>query len=184
MMPKYKDVNRDKAMTAAHPSCRSAAKSLLDPSDGSKITEGDELEAYHNNIPVCAQKVRVVPRKKTSLDQPPSEVSCARAAHARVSSDEPARVVPVLVHDGNSRRVERHLRLSRPIFPDPPLMPKKPVERATMRSCAKLPDDILHMACATVSFAVSFAPLKKRLATARGALMKMPDPRGAIANAP
>jgi len=37
-------------------------------------------------------------------------------------------------------------------------MPKKPVERATMRLWCKLPDDILHMACATVSFASRSGP--------------------------
>ncbi len=39
-------------------------------------------------------------------------------------------------------------------FPDPPLTPKTALERATMRLWCKLPDDILHLACGTVSFAI------------------------------
>jgi glutathione S-transferase len=42
------------------------------------------------------------------------------------------------------------------VFPDPPLTPKTPLERAAMRLWCKLPDDILHLACGTVSFAISF----------------------------
>jgi len=47
-----------------------------------------------------------------------------------------------------------------------------------MRMWCKLPDDILHMACATVSFAISFGPqLKKQTgAGLEERLMKMPDP--------
>src|ERR1051325_10801313 len=76
------------------------------------------LDLYHNNISVCAQKVRIV------------------------------------------------------------LSEKNQVERATMRLWCKLPDDILHMACATVSFAISFGQqLKKQMgAGLEERLMKMPDP--------
>ena len=64
----------------------------------------------------------------------------------------PRGVVPVLVHDCNvvvkSSVICSYLD---EVFPDPPLMPKSPVERATMRLWCKLPDDILHMACAISS---------------------------------
>jgi glutathione S-transferase len=64
------------------------------------------------------------------------------------------------------------------VFPNPPLSPKNPVERATMRLWCKLPDDILHMARATVSFAISFGQqLKEQMgAGLEERLMKMPDP--------
>ena len=47
-----------------------------------------------------------------------------------------------------------------------------------MRLWCKLPDDILHMACATVSFAISFGQQLKKQAGAglEERLMKMPDP--------
>jgi glutathione S-transferase len=64
------------------------------------------------------------------------------------------------------------------VFPIPPLTPKNPVERAAMRLWCKLPDDILHMACATVSFAItSGRQLKQQMgAGLEERLMKMPDP--------
>ena len=64
------------------------------------------------------------------------------------------------------------------VFPTPPLSPNTPLERATMRLWCKLPDDILHTACATVSFAISFGQQLKKQAGAglEERLMKMPDP--------
>src|SRR4029078_8840720 len=64
------------------------------------------------------------------------------------------------------------------VFPTPPCMPRNPVERAAMRLWCKLPDDILHTACATVSFAISFGQQLKKHAGAglEERLMKMPDP--------
>ena len=47
-----------------------------------------------------------------------------------------------------------------------------------MRLWCKLPDDILHMACATVTFAISFGQQLKQQAGAglEERLMRMPDP--------
>jgi glutathione S-transferase len=60
----------------------------------------------------------------------------------------PRGVVPVLVHDGNviveSSVICAYLD---EVFPSP---------------WCKLPDDILHMACATVSFAIAFGQQLKR----------------------
>jgi hypothetical protein len=85
----------------------------------------------------------------------------------------------VLVHDGNTI-VESSVICSYldEVFPNPSLSPNSPVERATMRLWCKLPDDILHMACATVSFAISFGQQLKKQAGAglEERLMKMPDP--------
>src|ERR1044072_4549527 len=123
------------------------------------------LDLYHNNISVCAQKVRIV---LSAQNQPWTNhhLSLARGEQLtpQFKSMNPRGVVPVLVHDGNviveSSVICAYLD---EVFPAPPLMPKNPVERATMRLWCKLPDDILHMACATVSFAISFGQqLKKR----------------------
>jgi glutathione S-transferase len=88
-------------------------------------------------------------------------------------------VVPVLVHDGNTI-VESSVICAYldDVFPSPRLSPINPVERATMRLWCKLPDDILHMACATVSFAISFGQQLKQQVGAglEERLMKMPDP--------
>src|SRR6476619_1711430 len=137
------------------------------------------LELYHNNISVCAQKVRIVLAEK---GQPWTNhhLSLARGEQLTPAFKKmnPRGVVPVLVHDGNvvveSSVICAYLD---EVFAEPPLTPKHPLERARMRLWCKLPDDILHMACATVSFAISFGQQLKKQAGAglEERLMKMPD---------
>ena len=138
------------------------------------------LDLYHNNISVCAQKVRIVLAEK-NVPWTNHHLSLAKGEQLtpQFKAMNPRGVVPVLVHDGNviveSSVICAYLD---EVFPDPPLSPKNPVERATMRLWCKLPDDILHMACATVSFAISFGQqLKQQMgAGLEERLMKMPDP--------
>src|SRR3569833_456536 len=142
--------------------------------------ETSMLELYHNNISVCSQKVRVVLAEK---NQPWTNHHMSLAKGEQLTPEfkamSPRGLVPVLVHDGNVI-VESSVICSYldEVFPEPPLMPKNPVERATMRLWCKLPDDILHMACATVSFAISFGQqLKKRAGAGfEERLMKLPAP--------
>jgi glutathione S-transferase len=121
------------------------------------------LELYHNNISVCAQKVRIVLAEK-NLFWTNHYLSLAKGDQltAEFKKMNPRGVVPVLVHDGNiiveSSVICTYLD---EVFPERPLMPKSPVERATTRLWCKLPDDVLHTACATVSFAISFGPQLK-----------------------
>jgi glutathione S-transferase len=137
------------------------------------------LELYHNNISVCAQKVRIVLAEKY-VPWTNHHLSLTKGEHLtpEFKRMNPRSVVPVLVHDGNiiveSSVICAYLD---EVFPNPPLSPKSPVERATMRLWCKLPDDILHTACATVSFAISFGQqLKKEMgAGLEERLMKMPD---------
>ena len=138
------------------------------------------LELYHNNISVCAQKVRIVLAEK-NVAWTEHHLSLARGEQLtpEFKALNPRGVVPVLVHDGNviveSSVICAYLD---DVFPDPPLTPKDPVQRATMRLWCKLPDDILHTACATISFAISFGQQLKKQAGAglEERLMKMPDP--------
>jgi glutathione S-transferase len=138
------------------------------------------LELYHNNVSVCAQKVRIVLAEK-DVPWTSHHLSLAMGEHLtpQFKAMNPRGVVPVLVHDGNTI-VESSVICAYldEVFPAPPLSPKAPLERATMRLWCKLPDDILHMACATVSFAISFGPQLKKLAGTglEERLMKMPDP--------
>ena len=116
------------------------------------------LKLYHDNLSVCAQKVRIVLDEK-NVPWTNHHLSLAQGEHLtpEFKAINPRGVVPVLVHDGNvmvkSSVICSYLD---EVFPEPPLMPKNPVERAAMRLWCKLPDDILHTACATVSFAISF----------------------------
>jgi glutathione S-transferase len=138
------------------------------------------LELYHNNISVCAQKVRTVLAEK-NLPWTNHHVSLVNGEQLtpEFKKMNPRGVVPVLVHDGHTI-VESSVICAYldEVFPNPPLMPKNPVERATMRLWCKLPDDILHAACATVSFAISFGQQLKKQAGAglEARLMKIPDP--------
>ena len=138
------------------------------------------LDLYHNNISVCAQKVRIVLAEK-SAPWTNRHLSLAKGEHLtpEFKRMNPRGVVPVLVHDGNTI-VESSVICSYldDVFPSPPLSSTNPVERATMRLWCKLPDDILHMACATVSFAISFGQQLKQQVGAglEERLMKMPDP--------
>ncbi len=138
------------------------------------------IELYHNNISVCAQKVRIVLAEK-NVPWTSHHLSLARGEQLTPEFKKlnPRGVVPVLVHDGNAI-VESSVICSYldDAFPDPPLTPKTPLERAAMRLWCKLPDDILHLACGTVSFAISFGQqLKKQVgAGLQERLMKMPDP--------
>jgi glutathione S-transferase len=138
------------------------------------------IELYHNNLSVCAQKVRIVLAEK---DVPWTSRYVSLVKGEQLTPEfkkmNPRGLVPVLVHDGNTI-VESSVICSYldEVFPGPPLSPRNPVERAAMRLWCKLPDDILHMACATVSFAISFGQqLKKQVgASLEERLMKMPDP--------
>jgi len=125
------------------------------------------LELYHNNISVNAQKVRIVLAEK-SLEWTGHHLSFAKGEHltTEYKALNPRGLVPVLVHDGHAV-IESSVICSYldEVFPDPPLTPKAPIERATMRIWCKLPDDVLHIACGTVSFAISFGEqLKKQAA--------------------
>src|SRR5215813_560897 len=138
------------------------------------------IELYHDNLSVCAQKVRIVLAEK-DLSWTSRYVSLIRGEQLtpQFKRMNPRGLVPVLVHNGNTI-VESSVICSYldDAFPRPPLSPSNPVERATMRLWCKLPDDILHMACATVSFAISFGQQLKTQSGARleERLMKMPDP--------
>lgn len=116
------------------------------------------LELHHNNMSVCAAKVRLVLREK---GQAPTEHHYNlrkgdQFAPAYLAMN-PMGVVPTLVHDGRSI-IESTLicEYLDEAFPDPPLRPADLVERAAMRRWANLPDQGLHAACGTVSNALAF----------------------------
>jgi glutathione S-transferase len=93
------------------------------------------LELYHNNISVCAQKVRIVLAEK-NVPWTNHHLSLVKGEQLtpQFKAMNPRGVVPVLVHDGNVI-VESSVICSYldEVFADPPLSPKSAVERATMR---------------------------------------------------
>jgi glutathione S-transferase len=116
------------------------------------------LELYHNDMSVCAQKVRLVLAEK-SLEaklhhRPLREGDQLAPAYLKLN---PNGVVPTLVHDGRvvieSTLIAEYLDEA---FAAPALRPADLVERAAMRIFASIPDQGLHAACGVVSTVVAF----------------------------
>lgn len=116
------------------------------------------LELYHSNWSICAQKVRLVIAEK-GLDVVEHHIDL-RAREQQTPAYlklNPKGYVPTLVHDGRpiveSAIICEYLD---EVFPEPPLSPADPVDRAFMRTWTRRPDDGLHRACATVTNAIAF----------------------------
>jgi len=116
------------------------------------------LELYHNDMSVCAQKVRLVLAEKGIA---PTLHHFNLRKGDQFAPDylklNPNGVVPTLVHDGRvvieSTLIAEYLDEA---FPAKPLRPADLVDRAAMRIWASIPDQGLHAACGTVSSAVAF----------------------------
>lgn len=135
------------------------------------------LELYHNDMSTCAQKVRVVLAEKHldwtghhfKLREGPQHEPAYRKLN-------PNGVVPTLVDDGapiiESTVICEYLDDR---FPDRPLRPAEPADRARMRLWTKRLDEGLHAAIGTVSICIAFR--HQYLAAGLDAqLEKVPDP--------
>lgn len=138
------------------------------------------LELYHSNWSICAQKVRLVIVEK-GIDVVEHHVDL-RAREQQTPAYlklNPKGYVPTLVHDGRpvieSAIICEYLD---DVFPDPPLSPADPVDRAYMRTWTRRPDDGLHRACATVTNAIAFRLqwLEKSTEEIEVMLAATPDP--------
>jgi glutathione S-transferase len=116
------------------------------------------MELYHNNMSVCAQKVRVALREKGLR---PSEhhlnLRAGDATRPEYLRLNPNGVVPTLLDRGvaivESTVICEYLDDA---YPDTPLRPADPVQRAQMRVWTLVPDAGLHRACGLTSFSVAF----------------------------
>ena len=116
------------------------------------------LELYHNNMSVCAQKVRLVLAEK-GLEA--TEYHLNLRAGDQQKPDyvklNPKAYVPTLVHDGTvvteSPVICEYLDET---FPEPPLRASDPGARAAMRTWTRRPDAGIHHACVTVSNGIAF----------------------------
>ena len=117
------------------------------------------LTLYHNNLSVCAQKVRFQLEEK-GIAREERYVDLLHGEHLKPEflKLNPRGLVPALVH-GDVVVIESTVILEyiEDVFPEPPLRPAAPAHRAQMRVWQKLPDDGLHVACGTISFAAAFA---------------------------
>lgn len=116
------------------------------------------LELYHSNWSICAQKVRlVIAEKNLEVTEHHIDLRAREQQSPEYLKLNPKGYVPTLVHDGRpvieSALICEYLD---EVFPDPPLSPADPVDRAYMRTWTRRPDDGLHRACATVTNAIAF----------------------------
>jgi len=123
------------------------------------------LELYHHGSSVCAAKVRFALAEK-DLEWEGHYVDILKGdqfdpAYIKLN---PKAVVPTLVHDGQviveSTIIAEYID---ECFPDPPLKPAQPVPRSRMRLWTKAVDELLHPACAEITFASCHRHIINRL---------------------
>lgn len=123
------------------------------------------LELYHDWRSFCSIKVRLCLAEK-KLKWNSRYVDLMKLEHTSQEYLElnPNGVVPTLVHDGaaihESTLINEYLD---EVFPEVPLMPEDPVEKARARFWVKFEDDVLHPAIRPTTFAIMMSPeLAKR----------------------
>jgi glutathione S-transferase len=124
------------------------------PAQGSK----DMLTLYHNDMSVCAAKVRLVLAEK-GLNATLKHMDLRKGD--QFAPDylklNPNGVVPTLVHNGAAVIESTHIcEYLDEAFPQNPLRPADLAARAEMRAWAAIPDTGLHPACGTISNAAAF----------------------------
>jgi len=121
------------------------------------------LKLYHHNISVCAQKVRLALDEKGMTWQG-HHVDLMQGEHLTPEflRINPKGLVPVLV-DGETPVYESTVILEyiEDIAPQSPLRPADFKQRAKMRVWTKIPDEGLHVACATLTYVSAFAEQMK-----------------------
>lgn len=117
------------------------------------------LALYHNDMSLCAQKVRVCLAEK-GLDWEDRHIVLRSGEHQKPWYRKLNRraVVPTLIHDDKviteSNVILEYLDES---FPAPPLAPRDPYGRAKMRLWTKQLDEDIHDASAAIlSFGIAF----------------------------
>ncbi len=116
------------------------------------------MELYHNNMSVCAQKVRLVLAEKNLT---PTLHHLDLRSGASLTPEylklNPNGVVPTLIDHGRpiieSTVICEYLDDS---HPEQPLRPADPYQRAQMRLWTMRPDAGLHRACGMTSYSIAF----------------------------
>ena len=117
------------------------------------------LELYHSVNSVCAQKVRIAIAEKGLEYREHLMTLRGDQFDPAYMKLNPSAVVPTLIHDGKpvieSSVILYYLDEA---FPNPPLMPKDPHQRALVRQYNKLIDEYVHNSCTILTFATAFRP--------------------------
>ena len=117
------------------------------------------LALYHNDMSLCAQKVRICLAEK-GLQWEDRHIALRSGEHQKEWYRKLNRraVVPTLI-DGDEAITESNVILEYldERFPDPSLSPKDPLGRAKMRLWTKQLDEDIHDACAAIiTFGLAF----------------------------
>ena len=139
------------------------------------------IELYHDNMAVCAQKVRIVLAEK-SLPFTSHLLSIAAGEQHSPAylTLNPNGLVPTIVHDGTvlyeSTVINEYLDQS---YPSPSLRPEAPVACARMRLWTKQLDEGVHHAIGIITYSMAFRHLhlKKSASELEAYLSRFPDPK-------
>lgn len=118
------------------------------------------LELYHDWRSFCSIKVRLCLAEK-GLAWESHYVDLMKLEHTTPEylKLNPNGVVPTLLHYGvpivESTLINEYLE---EVFPETPLMPKSPIDRARVRFWVKYEDDVLHPAIRPATFALMLSP--------------------------
>jgi glutathione S-transferase len=116
------------------------------------------LTLYHNDMSVCAAKVRMaMAEKRLPWDGIHLDLRAGEAQKPEYVKLNPNQVVPTLLHDGvpviESSVICEYLEDA---FPETPLRPRDPLTCARMRLWIKEIDDSIHVAIGIVSACIAF----------------------------
>ncbi len=116
------------------------------------------IELYHNDMSVCAQKVRfVLAEKKLAWDGHHLNLRAGDQQKPEYLKFNPNAVVPTLVDNGvviiESTVINEYLDDA---YPEPALKPDAAAGRARMRLWTKQLDEGVHAATSVVSSAITF----------------------------
>jgi glutathione S-transferase len=115
------------------------------------------LDLYHHGSSACAAKVRLaLEEKRLPWNGRYVDILKGEQFERQFLALNPKAVVPVLVHDGavvvESTVICEYLEES---FPEHPIYPAAPLERARVREWTKAVDEELHPACSAITYVVS-----------------------------
>lgn len=115
------------------------------------------LELYHHGTSACAAKVRLALTEKQLVWKGHYvDILAGEQFHPAFLRINPKAVVPVLVHDGRIVRESTVIcEYLDEVFPEHPILPHDPYERAQVRIWTKAVDEELHPACSTITYVVS-----------------------------
>ena len=115
------------------------------------------LTLYHHGSSACAAKTRFALDEK-SLSWESCYVDLLRGEQFKPEflAINPKGVVPVLVHDNHVIRESTVIcEYLEEAFPDRPIYPRLPLQRAAVRYWTKAVDEELHPACSALTYVVS-----------------------------